>query len=173
MRLCPRCGNEKADASFIGANCGDCHARGRDLAPADADPKSRPKTRKEQAMATEKPPCKWGCGKLLSKGGRWAHEHKACPKRPPGAELPKMRRKRSMATRPRAPKRKGAPKDADDGAATRITSSSARADGCFFCSGQSQALAKDLFARMLRGGMGFDVAAELVRDIVGAMGDRA
>ncbi len=44
--------------------------------------------------------------------------------------------------------------------------SPAKADTCLFCAGTKSALAKDLVTRMIRGGMGFDAAADIVRDLV-------
>ena len=186
MRECPRCHHDKADASFIGVICGDCHAKGKDLEPVVAPRQAAPRlsTQKEgptmppatasepKAAATPRAQrlkaCRY-CSKEMPQGSLFRHEHVVCPKRPGAGEEVRPRAQRKKRSGPRRatgrPRKMRTP-------APPVAKPESTANGCLFCAGPQTAVAKDLFARMLRGGMGFDVAAELVRDVVRGMEGR-
>ena len=154
MRPCPRCHHEKAEASFIGPECGDCYALGPYFEPCIDE-------RKEQTMPTgmlERRSCAKGCGKLVDPRGAHKHEATCGGNRAQTSAEPKTRKstRRATTTNPTAPDVVGPVK----------------ANGCLFCSGQNSALAKDLMGRMLRGGMGFDAAVEVAADVAGMMASR-
>ncbi len=161
MRGCPACGHEKA--YFIGDICGDCHARGQDLAPANPDPGGPPENTKGGKRIMEKRPCAKRCGKMLDPRG--AHKHEAICTGPSSAAEARAR----VGRKPRMQKPKSIRRARRHDGLARAPASPAKADPCFFCAGTNSALAKDLVIRMIRGGMGFDAAAELAREVVGAI----
>lgn len=177
MRECPRCRREKG--YFVGDICGDCYAAGKDLDGPSATPREAPRLPLKKEVLPM-PPMTTGvpkaaatpsvqrlkrcrhCSKEMPQGSLFRHEHVMCPKRPDSGEK----------ARPAATRKKRAGRGRSPGLPRKVRAVSppvvtpeGRTNGCPFCSGPDVALAKDLFTRMLRGGMAFDPAMELVRDI--------
>jgi len=99
------------------------------------------------------------CSKTMPPGSLFRHEHVTCPKRP-GAEAGS----RPRGTRKNRRRTLGRPSKVRASLSPAATPE-AKVNGCLFCAGPEAAAAKDLFARCVRGGMAFDPAMELVRDI--------
>lgn len=190
LRRCFGCRQDREAETFLAGLCGDCFAAGRPSPPGPSaslesilrsrrvrverreTPRNVVKQEEEPIPdeAPDQPPklrCRY-CGKMLSKGGIWTHEHKACPKRPGAGEatdatIPRARKVTAARTakRPSPP----VPDEASRGPAT------GHANGCF-CHGLDSALAKELVTDAIRGGMNLEGATAFVRRAMNAGGAR-
>jgi hypothetical protein len=188
MRVCPKCGNEKA--YFIGKACGDCHARGLDLNVGAGH--------EEGAMAKSfrKAPCGKGCGREIGvnqlsrheaactgepRAGKkeecpWGHEMRAnvwehkkvCKQRPKdGSEQPVKVKRRKPQKRGRG---RHGQVDRDVPAGPGRAAASGHTEGPAWLellAGRNAALAQSLVEEAIRGGMSLPMACALVGRALG------